>query len=510
MALPLPRRVPHGGRDDRDLPGLLHEPGQGCCGLAAVLACAAGVAPALGAEGCVREVSIPGVNRTAPVPDQALVGDTVLGATATLPTTDTVTSDGVGFDSGYLAPGSTFSFVFSKAGRFRVPLHHPQVHEGRRRGRPDRPPGAAAARRRRRAGGPSWPGAGRCEAVLVEEFGGGLDRRSPRDARRGRQLHRPRADRATDRVPRRREGPGSRGSSSASPRGSTPVSAGEPERARAPSRAGVRAVLRSTVRERFAWRTVSRGRLDGSSTRVLAVPSGRIGRYRIVVRGAATAGPAIRGIRRSRPLTPAHPRPEQDARRGIRIGIIGQETECPECPRSLTQEVEPVHTLFRCSSHGSRIDSNGRPGGAWPYRPPSTSRATVLPHGHSVTIGGRISNHRAGVHVVLLAQSYHTRATRAATLTTRVGGHPSVPAADPDPHHRARVGANLGQPVRVGVAPVVSLKELREWVRLAVRVTAGGAAQAPTAPAAGAPPAPDGTRMAHGQPARKPACIRPR
>ena len=52
-----------------------------------------------------------------------------------------------------------------------------------------------------------------------------------------------------------------------------------------PSRAGARAVLQQYVREKFAWRTVSRGRLDGSSRVSLALPSGRIGRYRIVVRG---------------------------------------------------------------------------------------------------------------------------------------------------------------------------------------------------------------------------------
>ena len=94
-------------------------------------------------------------------------------------------------------------------------------------------------------------------------------------------------------------------------------------------------------------------------------------------------------------------------------------------------------------------------------------------YGHTVTIGGRISNHRAGVHVVLLAQRYtHTRATRAATLTTRVGGYWRFRARPPiQTDYRARVGANLGQPARVGVAPVVSLKELRNG-RLAVRVTA--------------------------------------
>lgn len=94
-------------------------------------------------------------------------------------------------------------------------------------------------------------------------------------------------------------------------------------------------------------------------------------------------------------------------------------------------------------------------------------------YGHTVTIGGRISNHRAGAHVVLLAQRYgHAHATRAATLTTRVGGYWRFRAGPPiQTDYRARVGANLGQPVRVGVAPVVSVRELPNG-RLAVRVTA--------------------------------------
>ena len=120
-------------------------------------------------------------------------------------------------------------------------------------------------------------------------------------------------------------------------------------------------------------------------------------------------------------------------------------------------------------------------------------------YGHTVTIGGRISNHRAGVHVVLLAQRYgHAHATRAATLTTRVGGYWRFRARPPiQTDYRARVGANLGQAVRVGVAPVVSVRELRE--RAARRPRDGRAQlQRPQ----GQAPAPDGRRVAHGQPAR--------
>ena len=69
-------------------------------GLVALLACAAAVAPALGAEGRVREVSIPG-QTYAPSQLQVLVGDTVLWRNGDV-MNHTVTSDGVGFDSGYL------------------------------------------------------------------------------------------------------------------------------------------------------------------------------------------------------------------------------------------------------------------------------------------------------------------------------------------------------------------------------------------------------------------------
>ena len=67
-----------------------------------------------------------------------------------------------------------------------------------------------------------------------------------------------------------------------------------------PARPGARAVLQRYVREHFAWRTVSRGRLDSSSRVSFHLPSARVARYRVVVRGGhgwadGASGNIVRG-----------------------------------------------------------------------------------------------------------------------------------------------------------------------------------------------------------------------
>ncbi len=52
-----------------------------------------------------------------------------------------------------------------------------------------------------------------------------------------------------------------------------------------PARPGARVVLQQYLRERFAWLTVSRARLDSRSHASLPLPAGHVGRFRIVVRG---------------------------------------------------------------------------------------------------------------------------------------------------------------------------------------------------------------------------------
>jgi hypothetical protein len=53
-----------------------------------------------------------------------------------------------------------------------------------------------------------------------------------------------------------------------------------------PSRVGAAAVLQKYDREKFAWRTVLRGRVDSASRVSLRLPPGRVGRFRVVVRGS--------------------------------------------------------------------------------------------------------------------------------------------------------------------------------------------------------------------------------
>jgi plastocyanin len=132
----------------------------------AAAACVAGVlfaaAQAVSADdGQVRQVAIPG-KAFAPSVLQVLVGDTVTWQNGDV-TNHTVTADDGAFDSGFLAPGTTYSISFPRPGRFdyhctihkymnvldlvpaprpvRLPLHDPQVHDRDRRRRRGLAPG---------------------------------------------------------------------------------------------------------------------------------------------------------------------------------------------------------------------------------------------------------------------------------------------------------------------------------------------------------------------------------
>src|SRR5262249_8047875 len=121
VALPLPRRGAHDARDDRPLPGVEVRVAL-VSGLAALVLAAA--APAAGPGGsAVREVTMPGKVH-APGRIQVLVGDTVVWRNADA-TNHTVTSDDDVFDSGYVAPGLTFSRAFEKTGAYR---YHCTIH----------------------------------------------------------------------------------------------------------------------------------------------------------------------------------------------------------------------------------------------------------------------------------------------------------------------------------------------------------------------------------------------
>jgi plastocyanin len=252
----------------------------GACAVAAAAA-----APVLAATGGqVREVSMPG-KVYAPARAQALVGDTVVWRNGDS-TNHTVTADDASFDSGYMAPGGTFSRTFAKVG---VYAYHCTIHKFMR-GEVVVVPVALA--------GPEQPVIAGGRVVLQ-----GLAPTGTRTVviqRVGKPAH-----------VERRVAPAADGSftvtlrtlrpvdltalakGQASPRVHVAVApkvaarrSGKQVIAHAsPARGGARAVLQAYVRERFAWRTIARSRLDGRSRVTFTLPA-RPGRYRVVVRGA--------------------------------------------------------------------------------------------------------------------------------------------------------------------------------------------------------------------------------
>ena len=114
MAVPLPRRGPHGRRDDRHLPGLAMRGVLAIAALAARCSLRRAIPAALGRRRPVREVSIPG-RRSRPACSRCSSATPSSGETATR-TNHTVTADDDSFDSGFLSPGSTFTLAFTKAG----------------------------------------------------------------------------------------------------------------------------------------------------------------------------------------------------------------------------------------------------------------------------------------------------------------------------------------------------------------------------------------------------------
>ena len=75
-------------------------------------------------DGRVRQVAIPG-KAFAPSVLQVLVGDTVTWQNGDV-TNHTVTADDGAFDSGFLSPGTTYSIVFPRTGRFD---YHCTIHK---------------------------------------------------------------------------------------------------------------------------------------------------------------------------------------------------------------------------------------------------------------------------------------------------------------------------------------------------------------------------------------------
>jgi plastocyanin len=233
--------------------------------------------------GRVRDVSMPG-KVFAPGVLRVLVGDTVVWRNAD-GTNHTATSDDDLFDSGFIGPGLTFAQVFSRVGRFK---YHCSIHKFMRG-----------------------------EVVVVP-----VALSAPDDpiVSGGRVVLRGLAPTGTPKVIVRRTGKGGKVLGRAVPTGdgsftvrlrvfrpenvvavaqgrASPVvhlAISPKVRARRngdvvvarleQARGGARAVLQRYERERFMWLTIERGRLDGTSRVSFRLP-GRLGRYRVVVRG---------------------------------------------------------------------------------------------------------------------------------------------------------------------------------------------------------------------------------
>ncbi len=247
--------------------------------VAAVRAEAAGQAP-----GQVREVSMPG-RVFAPGRIQVLVGDTVVWRNADA-TNHTVTSDDDRFDSGFIGPGLTFAQVFARTGRY---AYHCSIHRFMH-GEVVVVPVALSA--------PSEPVVSGGRVVLQGFAPTGTKKVTvARAGTAGRVLARvaPAGD-GSFTVQLRAYLPENLvalAKSLASPAVHVAVapkvrarrSGGVVRASATPARPAARAVLQSYVRERFAWRTVARGRLDRSSRASFRLPTGA-GRFRVLVRGA--------------------------------------------------------------------------------------------------------------------------------------------------------------------------------------------------------------------------------
>jgi plastocyanin len=262
------------------------------CGLVALAAAVpAGTAPTE-----VREVSMPG-KVFAPGVVQVLLGETVVWRNADS-INHTVTSDSDQFDSGFIAPGLTFARVFAKTGRY---AYHCSIHRFMR-GDVVVVPVALSA--------PAEPVVSGGRVILQGLAPTGTSRVVVRRAgKHGRVIARvsPAGDGSFTVILRafRPDDFVALAKGLASPRVHVAVAPRVSVRRRGsvvvagtkPARRGARAVLQRYDRERFAWRTVTRGRLDPSSHVSFRLPAGD-GRFRVVVRGDANwadgaSGPVV-------------------------------------------------------------------------------------------------------------------------------------------------------------------------------------------------------------------------
>lgn len=251
-------------------------------GTCALLATAAA---GLAADGPVREIAMPG-KLYEPARTSALVGTTVTWRNADS-ANHTVTADGDAFDSGYIAAGGSFSFTFTRPGRY---AYHCLIHKFMK-GSIDvfslvltGPEDPVAAGRLIVVAGLAPAGT---NAVTLARIGADGESRTVQARPDGSFTVRFRAT-----------APGSYRATvgaAASPlvkirllprvtivRSGTSIGV-----ATKPARPGARVALQVYERDYFTWRTVARARLDARSRVRLALPAARPIRLRVVVRGEA-------------------------------------------------------------------------------------------------------------------------------------------------------------------------------------------------------------------------------
>jgi plastocyanin len=235
-------------------------------------------------SGQVREVSMPG-KVFVPGTIDVLVGDTVAWRNGDA-TNHTVTANGDAFDSGYIAPGGTYTFVFTKPG---VYAYHCTIHKFMRGVVRVVAVALSASSPVVLSGGrvalQGLAPAGTSKVTVVQ--GGGSGQRTLVPAADGsfgfaQRVFAPTTFRALV------AGRSSRLVTVAvAPLVRVHVADRVVTAAVRPARAGARAVLQRYDRERFAWRTIARGVVDGRSRAAIRLPAGNAGHFRVVVRGGS-------------------------------------------------------------------------------------------------------------------------------------------------------------------------------------------------------------------------------
>jgi plastocyanin len=237
------------------------------------------------ADAPTRDVSIPG-KLFEPARITVLAGTTVSWHNGDA-SNHTVTSEGDAFDSGYLAPGGSFSYTFAKQGHY---AYECLIHKFMK-GSVDvfslvltGPENPVLVGRQVVVAGLAPAGT---DTVTLSKLGGGEAPRTVKARPDGSFTFRFRAT-----APGTYRASAGRAASPLVKIGVVPhVSIGHTATtvvvATTPARVGARAALQAYDRDHFTWRTIAHTRLNATSRARFAIPATRPLRIRVVVRGEA-------------------------------------------------------------------------------------------------------------------------------------------------------------------------------------------------------------------------------